>query len=155
MDSSAHETCFTYRQVEESRKRNAMPKECCFSFRIQAPSTCKGGIKSKKTSFQKSKKKILVPTATIISAMIYSPSVAADRIGISVSTLRRRFAEFECSGGWPITEMEFAEQACKQKAQRSKSSIKEITNNENTRNCKSLDTFTTTILQCAFKQHLV
>ncbi|KAL0486160.1 hypothetical protein AKO1_001847 [Acrasis kona] len=140
------------------------PKDCMFSFKITQPNFQKSHIATsavqKKTSnnkITKNRKRLFVPVSSIISNMIYSPSIAADKIGISTSTLRRRFAEFDCGVGWPITELEWEEMnKDKTNSTKDKKSIQSIIHHQTDKSTGDpchLDNLTMIVLHCAFKQH--
>jgi hypothetical protein len=83
--------------------------------------------------------------------MTYSLSTAAERIGVSVSTLRRRYAELECGNQWPVTKLEYENLPMAPKVRKGEVSL--ILNGKNARNCSSVDDVTLAVLNAAFKQH--
>jgi hypothetical protein len=142
----------TEAQIIKRKRGERIPN--VFSFKMHKTQRKEAGfvdytnIKSK--NLFRERKKLVIPVETIIQNLVYPPSVAAENIGISISTLRRRFAEFRLEGhSWPITELEF-ENKRKDNREVNKGSLQDVINSTST-DCCTLDSFTEIILKCAFK----
>ncbi|KAL0487313.1 chloride channel protein D [Acrasis kona] len=152
-----HENFAVIESKTATKTRKALPN--CFTFRLSSSTMLsaalsedqsKNILKPNNNGVTK-KKRLSVPPELIICNMIFSPSVAAERMGVSKSTLRRRFAEFDVGQHWPITEQEF-EKKRSLLFKENKGGMEDIIN-QTYCDTKDLDDLTITILQCAFKQH--
>lgn len=139
------------KEVKTRRPKTHKIVPGCQSFKVMAVSTT---ILSQHKTFKKpqsivKRKRISVTPSAIIQNMVYSPSIAAENIGVSISTLRRRYAEFNCGSHWPITEQECVKMP---KQPKNKGALTTIIQNFEREETK-LDPLTISMLTCAFKQH--
>ncbi len=101
------------------------------------------------------KRMVEIPAHRIVSHLVFPASFAAKRLGVSVSTLKRRLVELDCgSGRWPVGETQSFPKGFIQ-TNRTRVVIKDLLNPcDNEDGTKHLTDVTESVLRCAFRQHL-
>lgn len=141
-----------YKQPNE--KNNRVTKRSNISDEKKYRKTKKS--KSNKTQHDK-KNKIKIPICHIISLMTIPQRIAADLLGVSISTLKRRYYELEI-GRWPVNsgnsidEENVHEYRKNQIVRQLNPSLYDIIN-EKDYDANYIDPVTTKVLNCAFKQY--
>jgi hypothetical protein len=111
------------------------------------------GTSRSRVSKQPKKNKIIIPIPALISLMTLPQPTAAKKLGVSISTLKRRFYELSW-GRWPVSSVGEEEPEIFDCTVKTKS-IDAIINKTNSEDTVSLDPLTVTVLQCAFKQQFL
>ncbi len=101
------------------------------------------------------KRMVEIPAHKIVSHLIFPASFAAKRLGVSVSTLKRRLVELDCgSGRWPVGETQPFPRGII-KTNRKRVIMKDLLNEmQKEEEVKQLTDVTESVLRCAFRQHL-
>jgi hypothetical protein len=145
--SYEHEMIIHIGPVHTSKYKRTERIPNIFSFRLDKKKQHK--VEVPKSGIQKERKKLLITPDMIIKNLVYPPSVASENLGISVSTLRRRFAEFNCGQAWPTSELHNFDKNIDQK---NKGSLWAVVN-DSPKDCCVVDNLTEVILACAFRAH--
>jgi hypothetical protein len=115
--------------------------------------TNKNKIQKKKSKANK----IKIPFHDIVRFLNVPQNIVAEKLGCSISTLKRRYYELQCGQRWPInsansdTGKEFLESL--KLSNEEKSKIKTILNQHEVES-DFVDPLTMKVLQCAFVQNL-
>ncbi len=118
------------------------------------------GISRSRVNKQPKKNKIIIPVTQLISLMTLPQPTAARKLGVSISTLKRRFYELSW-GRWPVSSSGDEESPTSDSTpdeiidEPSKVTIDALIHKTNSQDTVSLDPLTVTVLSCAFKQQFL
>ncbi|KAL0490423.1 transposase [Acrasis kona] len=113
------------------------------------------GTKLSKKACRKRKRIIDTPNHQIVCNLVLPPAKAAQKLGMSVSTLKRRFSEIDEEGTWPTSHSK-DDSPIEDKITKfgtNSLSICKILNSKQ-KSIKQLDEITQSVLRCAFKLYL-